>query len=86
MLPNSPESSVEDKKEEADRHALRAKNGFHDLGLEETMRLARGKKRSLKGLEHRYTSPCRLDPGERLRLSIDSVYPRLGLLSFVRSL
>ena len=38
------------------------------------------------GLEHRYTSPCRLDPGDRLRLSIESVYPRFGLLSFVRSL
>ena len=37
------------------------------------------------GLEHRYTSPCRLDPGTRLRLSVESVYPRLGLLSFVRT-
>ena len=38
------------------------------------------------GLEHRYTSPGRLDPGTRLRLMIDSVYPRLGLLSFVRAI
>ena len=38
------------------------------------------------GLEHRYTSPGRLDPGTRLRLLVDSVYPRLGLLSFVRAL
>ena len=37
------------------------------------------------GLEHRYTSPGRLDPGVRLRLAVDSVYPRLGLLSFVRA-
>ena len=37
------------------------------------------------GLEHRYTSPAaRLDPGMKLRLRIDTVNPRFGILTFVR--
>lgn len=36
------------------------------------------------GLEHRYTSPGgRLEPGTELRMKVDSVAPRSGLLTFV---
>ncbi|GKY98357.1 hypothetical protein MPSEU_000793300 [Mayamaea pseudoterrestris] len=39
------------------------------------------------GLEHRYTSPAaRLDPGAKLRLRIDTVNPRFGVLTFVREI
>lgn len=38
------------------------------------------------GLEHRYSSPCQLDPGVQLRLQVDSVHPHLGLLTFVRDM
>ncbi|KAL7574917.1 hypothetical protein ACA910_010745 [Epithemia clementina (nom. ined.)] len=36
------------------------------------------------GLEHRYLSGGRLDVGTRMRLKIQSVYPRNNLLTFVR--
>lgn len=36
------------------------------------------------GLEHRYLSVGQLDPGTKLRLKVQSVYPRNGLLTFVR--
>jgi exoribonuclease II len=36
------------------------------------------------GLEHRYVSPIRLDPGKKLNLAVDTVFPRTGLLTFVR--
>ncbi len=39
------------------------------------------------GLEHRYTSPAGiLDAGVKLRLLVDDVSPRHGLLSFVRTM
>lgn len=41
--------------EEAERHVQRVQNGFQDLGLAETMRLAAEKKKHLKGLDQRYT-------------------------------
>jgi hypothetical protein len=38
------------------------------------------------GLEHRYTSPAgRLQAGIQLRLKVDYVAPRSGILSFVRT-